>query len=148
MNGLIRHWISEWMQRCIHLFCAFGYSCKRCVHWAYASGTDVCTEHTHQVLMRALAKFPSNMLSIRIRNWCVHWAYASGTDVCTERTHQELMRALSIHIRNLCVHWAYASGTYSCTEHMHQVLPRALSKGPIKQADHMHQELSVCSACA
>ncbi len=39
-----------------------------CMHWAYTSGTDVCTKHTHQELMHAL--------SIQVRNWCVHWAYA------------------------------------------------------------------------
>ncbi len=59
-----------------------------CVHWAYASGTYACTDHTHQELMRAL--------SIRISNLSMHWAYASGTEACTESTHQELMRMLSV----------------------------------------------------
>ncbi len=69
------------------------------VCWANASGTDACSEHTHQSVMCALsirvrnvclhcrlcigylwinlAKIPSNMPSIRVRNWCcVHGAYA------------------------------------------------------------------------
>jgi hypothetical protein len=90
-----------------------------CVHWAYASGTDACTERPRQEPMRAL--------SVRARNWCVHWASASGTDACTERMRQELMRALSVRVRNRCVHWAYASGTDACTERPRQELMCALS---------------------
>ncbi len=94
-----------------------------CVHWAHApiqvpmralstcthSGTYACTEHTHQIPMRAL--------SIPIRYLCVHWAYPSGT----------YMRALSIPIRYLCMHWAYPSDTHACTEHTHQIPMHALS---------------------
>ncbi len=97
-----------------------------CLHCAYLSRTDACTEHMHQEMMPGL--------SIYIKNWCMHWAYASGTNMCTEHTyeiwngpfktcrtcaagtdaypehvHQKLMCLLSIHVRNWCVSWAYAS---------------------------------------
>ncbi len=76
-----------------------------CMHWAYTSGTNVCTEHTYQELMRALSiciKYLccteqwslQNILSIRIRNRCVHWAYAPGTYACTEYTRKEILRLL------------------------------------------------------
>jgi hypothetical protein len=43
------------------------------------SGTDACTEHTGQELMRALSA---------LRNSCVHRAYASGTWAVAEHAHQ------------------------------------------------------------
>ncbi len=66
-----------------------------CVHWACMSGPDAyrsrrissetgaCTEHMHQVLMRAQSTVPSKH---------------------AEHKHQELMRPLSIWVRNWCGH--------------------------------------------
>ncbi len=54
-----------------------------CARWAYRSGTDVQTEHTHQFLMRMLSMcisfpiFPMFILYISS-------AYTLGTDACTE----------------------------------------------------------------
>ncbi len=90
-----------------------------CVHWACASGTDSCTEHARQELMRTL--------SIRVRNWCVHWAYASGTNACTER----------IPFKKC---WAYAPGTDAYPEHTGQERMRILSM--------LISSWRVCSACA
>ncbi len=116
-----------------------------CISWAYASGTDACTEHMSQELVHAL--------SIRVRNWwgytsgnnaCTErspfktcWAYTSGTDAYPEHTHHFLMRILSISvkipnlkrspqnmlimcIRNWWVHLAYASGTDAHDQRAHQ----------------------------
>jgi hypothetical protein len=84
-----------------------------CVHWACASETDACAEHTSQKLIRAL--------SIWVRNWCVHWAYASGTKACTERSPSK-------------TGWAYASGTNAYPEHTGQGFDAYL--------EHTHQFLT------
>ncbi len=64
-----------------------------CVHWAYASGTNVCTE---------LSPFKT----------C--WAYASETDAYPEHTGQELIRALSMRVRNWCARSSCASEIKWC----------------------------------
>ncbi len=79
-----------------------------CVHWAYASGINACTELMYKKPMRAMS-------ILRIRSLCLHWAYASVAYAWFEHTHKELMRLLSsehvdhsISIRNLCVFSACA----------------------------------------
>ncbi len=63
---------------------------KLCVHWAYASWTYACTEHMHQVPLRAKHKRSlQKMLSIGVRNCCLHWAYASGAYACTEHAYAQ-----------------------------------------------------------
>jgi hypothetical protein len=61
-----------------------------CVHWAYTSGTNTCTERSP------------------FKTSC---AYASGTDTYPEHTSQELMCMLSIRISSLRVCSACASET-------------------------------------
>ncbi len=66
-----------------------------CVHWAYQSETGACTEHTHQLLIRAQSAVPlkhddhDNMgqelmhaLSVHVRNWCACSACASEIKWC------------------------------------------------------------------
>ncbi len=143
LNGLIRHRISEWMPRCIHLFCAFCYRYQRrhevwraiCEELLAARVLQYYTEHMHQEIMRALSIYASGTYACtEQRSLQTRCAYASETDAYTDH----------IRIRNLCEHWAYISGTYAVTEHTHQELARAraLSKGPIKHAEHIHQELT------
>ena len=62
------------------------------MHSVYESGTGACTEHTHQVLMRAQRAFPSKK---------------------AEHTHQELMRMLSMRISSLRACSVYASVPYA-----------------------------------
>ncbi len=54
---------------------------NRCVHWAYASGTNACTGRSPFIIC---------------------WAYASGAGAYAEHTGRELMRALSVRVRNWC----------------------------------------------
>ncbi len=98
------------------------------LHWAYESGTDACTEHTHKELMLTV--------SIRVRNWCVRWAYGSGTVACTEHTSQELSTHMKFekvpskhaeHMQQEFTPWAYASGNDAYTEHTLKELMHALS---------------------
>jgi hypothetical protein len=73
-----------------------------CVHWAYASGTYTCTEHTHQELMLVLSIRISvtRMLSISVKIQEIEKVPSKHAEL----TRKELMRALSIRIRNLSVH--------------------------------------------
>ncbi len=117
------------------------------MHWACASGTDACTEHVRQELMRKL--------SIRVRNWCVHWAYASGTNACTERipiknaehTHQELMRTLSIRVRNWCVCSAFASVPDAYPHHAHHAVSYAYAQRKHKNSKFERGPYKPCWAC-
>ena len=107
-----------------------------CVHWAYESGTGACTEHTHQVLMRAQSAFPEKN---------------------AEYTHQELMRTLSIRVRNWCICSACTSVPDTYAQHAHQFLTHMLSIGikisnlkevPTNHTEHTRKELvrmlSIC----
>jgi hypothetical protein len=100
-----------------------------CVRWACESGTGACTEHTHQVLMRAQSAFPSKN---------------------AEHTHQELMRTLSIWVRNWCVCSACASVPDAYAQHAHKFLTRMLGisikipnlkEVPTNHAEHTRKEL-------
>jgi hypothetical protein len=64
-----------------------------CVHWSYESGTGVCIEHTHQILIHAQSGVPLKH---------------------AEHTHQELMRTPSIRISSLRVCSACAPETKCC----------------------------------
>ncbi len=136
---------------------------KWCVkNWAYASGTNACTECIPFQKCWPYASGTDGTLSIRVRNWCVCWVYESGTDAYPEHTHQfltcmlsisikilnlkrSLQSMLSMRVRNWCVHWACASGTDACTERAHQELMHALSlyaSGTDAHAQHAHQKLN------
>ncbi len=84
-----------------------------CMHWAYASGTDACTEHAHQELM-------------------LTWANESGTGACTEHTHQEQMRAQSTAPSKYAEHThqelmrAQSTAPSKYAEHTHQERMRTL----------------------
>jgi hypothetical protein len=111
-----------------------------CVHWAYASGTNVCTEGTIK-FVKAPTRHAEHMrqelmrtLSVCIRNWCYCWADASGTEAypwayasvsysyarykCNNSNFflKFLQTMLSIWVRNWCMHWECASGTDACAE--------------------------------
>jgi hypothetical protein len=71
----------------IHMMCALSIRVRTwCMHWAYVSGTNGCTDHSP---------------------FKTCWTYASGTGAYPERTRkhtcQELMRTLSIRISFLHV---------------------------------------------
>ncbi len=114
-----------------------------CVHWAYTSGTDGCTEHTRQVSAQSQCLRPQCWaLSILVRNWCICWAYASVPVAYpwayasvsyaydqhkrknskfekvplknTDHVRKELMGALSMRVRNWCMNWAYTSEIIWC----------------------------------
>jgi hypothetical protein len=122
----VRNWCTPWPYAAVpythaqhaHKFCHFSnvhfvyhqHTCKDwCVHWAYTSGTNACTQHSP---------------------FKTCWAYASGTDAYPEHTGQELMHSLSIRVRNWCIPWAYISVSYSYAQHkLQRSLQNMLSMG-------------------
>ncbi len=108
-----------------------------CIRWAYESGTDACTEHTRQVLMRAQSAFPSKN---------AEHTHQGLMRTLSEHTGQELMCSLSIRVRNWCVPWAYASVSYAYAQHKYN--NSKFEKVPSKHAEHAIKELmrtlSVC----
>jgi hypothetical protein len=124
---------------------------------AYASGTDVHAEHTHQFLTRMLrvlisswcicsAFFEGNALCVHISIWCVCSVHAPVPDSYAQLMHQFLTRMLSARINSLCACWGYTKWTFEkyenwCTcwayaQFLMRTLMVRISSWPI------------CSACA
>ncbi len=72
-----------------------------CMHWVCVSGTDDCSEHTHQELMCVLSICLRNYSAFTERSpFKKFWVYAPGTEAYR-----------SVLVRNWCIRWAYVSGT-------------------------------------
>ncbi len=90
-----------------------------CVRWAYGSGTDACTEHTSQELIRALS---AHMKFEKVSSKHAEHTHQdlmrtlSNEHTCQELMHtpKELIRALSVRVRNWCVSSACASEIKWC----------------------------------